>query len=67
MLKLVLIALLKKVLIIFMLIIENVNSVILREFSNDTIITKMSYCKNAEINMHVLKTWITGEEHWKKN
>ena len=54
--KLVLFAILKKVLMIFVINIENVNSVFLKEFSNDTTIIKMGYYRNVEINIHVLKT-----------
>ena len=48
----------KNVLMIFIMNIENVNSVILKEFSNDTMIMKMGFHKNGEISMHVLKTCI---------
>ena len=58
MLKLVLFAILKEVIIIFIKLLENVNSVKVKEFQNDTIIMLMLYYKNIEINKHVLKTWI---------
>ena len=51
-------AILKKVLMIFILQIENVKRAILEEFENDTILIKMMYYKNVKINMHVLKTWM---------
>ena len=58
MLKLVLFAILRNVLMIFITNIENANSVHLKEFQNDTIKLKMTNCENLEINMLVLKTWI---------
>ena len=58
MLKLVLFAKLRNMLMIFLTAIKYAISLLSKEFENDTKIRKLTYCKNAEINMHVLKTWI---------
>ena len=50
-------ALPKKVLITFIVNIENANRVKLKEFRNDSIIKIIIYYNNVEINMHVLNTW----------
>ena len=55
-LKIVLFAILKKVLIIFMINIENVKRVLLKEFEIDIMIKNEKYHNNVKINVHVLKT-----------
>ena len=45
-------AILKKVLLIFIINIENKNNIFLKEFQNNTLIIKMGYYK---INLHILK------------
>ena len=57
-LKFVLFAIQKNVLMTFIINIENLNSVFIEVFQNDTMIINVIYYKNFETSMHVLKTWM---------